>query len=250
MTILEKYTKEELELLLKESSSFRQFLIKIGSSSDGSGAYNSIKKQLSKLEIVIPLFESNFYFKSNVRINDEFIFKQNSTYNRSHLKDRIIKNNLIEYKCNKCENNGKWLNNNLVLQLDHINGVNNDNRLENLRFLCPNCHSQTETFAGKKFKKEKIPIKVSKDIALEEKIKEKKVSKRKKTKICLCGVKITNSSNLCKNCNNLLQRKNERPEYESLILQIEELGYTGTGRKYGVSDNTIRKWKKQYEKLK
>ena len=43
----------------------------------------------------------------------------------------------------------EWLGNPLALQLDHINGVNNDHRLTNLRFLCPNCHSQTDTYAGK-----------------------------------------------------------------------------------------------------
>ena len=59
---------------------------------------------------------------------------------------------MLEYKCSICGNNGVYMEKPLTLQLDHINGVNNDNRLENLRFLCPNCHSQTETFSGKKLK--------------------------------------------------------------------------------------------------
>ena len=54
----------------------------------------------------------------------------------------------MEYKCQKC-GISEWLGNPLTLQLDHINGVNNDHRLTNLRFLCPNCHSQTDTYAGK-----------------------------------------------------------------------------------------------------
>lgn len=74
---------------------------------------------------------------------------ENSTYsNMTKFKNRLIKANLIEYKCSCCgitEWNGKPL----TLQLHHINGNNRDNRLENLTFLCPNCHSQTDNFSGK-----------------------------------------------------------------------------------------------------
>ncbi len=65
------------------------------------------------------------------------------------MKSKIIKNKLIPYKCQCCDNEGEWLGKPISLHLDHINGVNNDNRLVNLRFLCPNCHSQTDTYAGK-----------------------------------------------------------------------------------------------------
>ncbi len=78
------------------------------------------------------------------------IFCENSKATRSTTKKYIIKNKLIKYKCSKCENSGNWLDTILVLHLEHINGVNNDNRLENLTFLCPNCHSQTPTYAGKR----------------------------------------------------------------------------------------------------
>ena len=60
----------------------------------------------------------------------------------------IIKDDLITYKCGECEIS-EWNNKKLALHLDHINGKNSDHRLDNLRFLCPNCHSQTETYTGK-----------------------------------------------------------------------------------------------------
>jgi len=156
MTILEKYTKEELEILLKESSSFRQFLIKIGASTNGSTSYNSIKTQLYKIGIIIPDFcySNSYIYISNEKIKDDNVFIENSSLGRDKIKKRIIKNNLIDYKCNKCKNDGKWLSEKLVLQLDHINGINNDNRIENLRLLCPNCNATLDTHCrGSKYNK-------------------------------------------------------------------------------------------------
>ncbi len=84
--------------------------------------------------------------------NDD-ILVENSSYPRHRLKERLINQNLLEYKCQQCGNIGSHNDKPLVLQLDHINGVNNDNRLKNLRFLCPNCHTQQDTYAAKNIKK-------------------------------------------------------------------------------------------------
>jgi len=67
---------------------------------------------------------------------------------RAGVRRVIIKDSLIPYKCGEC-GISEWNNRKLALHLDHINGKNSDHRLENLRFLCPNCHSQTETYTGK-----------------------------------------------------------------------------------------------------
>ena len=64
------------------------------------------------------------------------------------IKNKLIKNNILEAICSMC-NLEHWLNNPIPLELDHINGVSNDNRIENLRLLCPNCHSLTPTYRGK-----------------------------------------------------------------------------------------------------
>ena len=80
----------------------------------------------------------------------EEILVENSSYeNIARLKSRILKANLLEYKCMNCGNTGEWNGKPLVLQLEHKNGKHNDHRLFNLCFLCPNCHSQTDTYAGK-----------------------------------------------------------------------------------------------------
>lgn len=68
---------------------------------------------------------------------------------RQNVKKFIKRNNILPYVCHLCKMEPFWNGKELVLQIDHINGINNDNRIENLRFLCPNCHSQTETFSAK-----------------------------------------------------------------------------------------------------
>lgn len=84
-----------------------------------------------------------------LKFSNESVFVEDSTYPRHRLKERIIKQNLIVLKCLKCDLGPIWNDMPLVLQLEHINGVNDDHRLENLCFLCPNCHSQTETYSAK-----------------------------------------------------------------------------------------------------
>lgn len=92
---------------------------------------------------------------AEIKFEESFI--ENSPTTRSVIRKYIIRHNLIPYICEKCGNNGNWQGTILTLQLDHRNGINNDHRLENLRWLCPNCHSQTDTFTGKnKTDKEKI----------------------------------------------------------------------------------------------
>ena len=66
---------------------------------------------------------------------------------RQSVKHRLIRAGILENRCQEC-GLSEWRGRRLSIQIDHVNGIKNDNRLENLRMLCPNCHSQTETFAG------------------------------------------------------------------------------------------------------
>ena len=79
---------------------------------------------------------------------DEILIENSPYMSITRLKIRLINEGKMEYKCQNCGIT-EWLGKPITLQLDHINGVNNDHRLINLRFLCPNCHSQTDTYAGK-----------------------------------------------------------------------------------------------------
>ena len=155
-----KLEKSEVKKLMESSDSIISFLTKIGLSAKGSGSRAVFYRYIKENNLESELEELRIRSKAKVRNNIELlhkkaelsnneIFKENSNVARHVVKRRIIRDKLIPYKCELCGNNGTWLDRALVLQLDHKNGVNNDNRLENLRFLCPNCHSQTETFSGK-----------------------------------------------------------------------------------------------------
>lgn len=98
---------------------------------------------------------------SKLYTDDQFdsYFCVGSPYRTSIVKAILLYKGYIEYKCAICGNDGVWNGKELTLQLDHINGINTDQRLENLRFLCPNCHAQTETFAGKNKKLADSPTK-------------------------------------------------------------------------------------------
>ena len=87
--------------------------------------------------------------KRGSRLSNELIFTENSKKTRYVAKKVILERNLLKYECSICGLLPIWNNSKLVLQLDHINGINDDHRLENLRFLCPNCHTQQDTYAAK-----------------------------------------------------------------------------------------------------
>lgn len=72
--------------------------------------------------------------------------------NRTHVKIRLLRAGLLRNQCSHCGIQ-EWRGKPLVMHLDHVNGVKNDNRLANLRMLCPNCHSQTETYSGKNMRR-------------------------------------------------------------------------------------------------
>lgn len=149
-SLISKFSDFEFSNLVKESESISDIATKLGYRSKGGGVTKLIKDRIKELNIDISHF--NRYAKGSLAERNkplEDILVQNSTYtNNTSLKKRLLEAQLIEYRCYIC-GISEWNNQPLSLQLDHINGNNKDNRIENLRLLCPNCHSQTDTFSGR-----------------------------------------------------------------------------------------------------
>lgn len=95
--------------------------------------------------------------RGKLLVDNDFVFCENSQWSNPAIRKRIEQLSLLEHKCSICGITS-WNSSPITLELDHINGVNNDNRLENLRFLCPNCHSQTDTYKGKNINSGKMKI--------------------------------------------------------------------------------------------
>lgn len=142
---------DEFRDLIARNHSWCACAREIGLSPNGSNSKLQLKKRIEELGLDISHFDqTQDARKASTKYSLEEIMVENSTYqNITKLKERIIREGIIPYKCAICGNTGEWLGNKLILQLDHINGKHFDHRKENLRFLCPNCHSQTETFSGK-----------------------------------------------------------------------------------------------------
>ena len=212
--------KEQLEQLVKESSSLAEILRKQGKNPSGA-AYKILKEKLDTYNISYHFISQRNGNYGKLSLDERL--KENRPYNSSKLRKRLIDEKLKENKCELCGqlpfHNGKEL----VLQLDHINGDHNDNRLENLRILCPNCHSQTETYSSK--------VRV------------------KNIKTCPdCGAIIKNTSTYCVKCAPFHKRslKDIKPSKEKLLELIKENSFLKVGEIIGTTENTIRKWCREY----
>jgi hypothetical protein len=161
-----------------------------------------------------------------------------STFHRGHLKERLFKEGVKARECELCGQGENWRGAHMALILDHINGVGDDHRLENLRIVCPNCAATLDTHCGRK---NLIPAEPRTCAHCGNKFRPRSRTQR----YCCqgCGSRHTNR----RRGPRPERRKVRRPDCDQLFAEVDANGYLATGRKYGVSDKAVRKWVRQYE---
>jgi 5-methylcytosine-specific restriction endonuclease McrA len=221
-----KTSWSDIELInaVAESSYMAEVLRRLGLVV-ANGNYRTVSKRimdlhLSKSHWLDRASLGKRYGNKNRQYVNKEILVENSPYvGQAALKRRLLKDGLFENKCAVCGQT-EWQGKKLVMVLDHVNGEHTDNRIENLRMLCPNCNSQQDTFAGRNKKTVEDP-----------------------RRVCVCGGIKQKTSRICRKCIDAERRdKYGRPEVDVIKQDVENLGWSATGKKYGVSGTSIRRW--------
>lgn len=142
MALVDNFTKEELQVLAQQSHSYKDLVSFLGYSSKNGNTYKTVKNRIEKYGIDV----SHFQERHSTTRSEENVFCQNSTATQKVLREWYYKGKYTPYKCAICGIED-WQGKPLVFTLDHINGINEDNRLENLRWICPNCDRQLPTYS-------------------------------------------------------------------------------------------------------
>jgi hypothetical protein len=230
------YTEAQLREAIAESFSWAECLRRLGLR-DAGGKFRTIQRHARAWGVSTDHFDPNAARSRATSVRPlAVVLVENSNYKRSHLKRRLYDEGLKERSCEMCGQGEEWQGSRMALILDHINGVANDNRFENLRIVCPNCAATLETHCGRN-----RPI-------------------RSPAGCEHCGETFYPSTPTQRYCSRacgshdpgppgtrLSRRKVDRPPYEQLMAELAASNYSAVGRKYGVSDNAVRKWVRWYE---
>ncbi len=145
-----RYTIEQLQEAVTQSYSMRNVLILLGISPRG-GNYKGVLKRIAEHNINTSHFTGQGHNKGKTlkqRTTTEDYLSNKVPISSFRLKKRLITDGIFKHECSTCHLS-LWLDNPIPIELDHIDGNNENNSLSNLRLLCPNCHALTETYRGK-----------------------------------------------------------------------------------------------------
>ncbi len=234
------YSDERLREVVARSLSWAAVLRELGYCPTG-GNWKTVQRKCAQLVISTEHFDpyaANRAAGRRRRVPLEDVLVKGSTYSRNSLKARLYEDGLKERRCEQCGQDETWRGRKIGLILDHVNGVRDDHRLANLRIVCPNCAAALDTHCGRKNRLYVDPrpcLRCSKPFE----------PRHPKQRYCsrACGSRWDRRAGARPSA-----RRRDRPTGKQLARDIAELGYRGTGRKYGVSDNAIRKWVRDYER--
>lgn len=220
------YSDEDFKIIVENSYSYKDCLRKIGYNSCSGDSMLQLKQKIKNLNIDI----SHFHSKPARKITREEVFVSNGLCSSSTVRRWFLKEP-VEYKCSICGQEPFWNGKEMTLIMDHINGINNDHRLENLRWVCPNCNQQLETTNGKNIQRKNYDVTLCEN----------------------CGKQISKGSKLCKKCLDAKRKIDANKKRSETTITKQELkqlirttSFTKIGEKFNVSDNAIKKWCKLY----
>jgi len=166
----------------------------------------------------------------------EDILVPHSTFARGHLKERLYAAGLKTPQCELCGQGRSWRGREMALVLDHVNGVADDNRLENLRIVCPNCAATLSTHCGRNTASPPAQACAG--------CRRPFRPRRRRQRYCSVTCARAASAGVPRPAT----RTAERPTHERLLVEVARDGYRGTGQRHGVSDTAVRKWLAFYER--
>jgi transposase-like protein len=231
------YTEPELREVVARSSTLAEVLRAFGLRAAG-GNFRLLRRWLDEWQISTAHFTGTPPPRRREAVPLSQVLVRDSSYHRGRLKHRLYEEGLKERRCELCGQGEEWQGRPMSLILDHINGCSDDNRLENLQIVCPNCAATLDTHCGRKNRRPLIDQTcVRCGASFRPRSSRQRYCSRE------CGMRWDRSGRPIPGA-----RRVERPPYEQLVAEVAAEGWSAVGRRYGVSDNAVRKWVRAYER--
>jgi hypothetical protein len=233
------YSRDEVEDAVVNSQSLSGALRRLGLRPVG-GNHKTLHRLIAHYQISTDHLDPNWVLRrrrTSVATPLADVLVERSTYGRDKLKRRLYDAGITQRRCELCGQGEEWYGRRMSLILDHISGVGDDNRLENLQIVCPNCAATLDTHCGRKNAIYELPRRCGHCEA-------EFVPRYASQRYCSQSCGAHSSSGHAAHPE---RRKVERPSYEQLMAELDASNWSAVARKYGVSGNAVRKWVRWYE---